>query len=349
MSFNDMISTGFGGIARGETSFRLSSMILDNTKRSESRFVREASAFLINPIRGFNRIVTGDATEVKGNPSDPYDWRPSYQLNLRGGARMIGEGESISENTNTYGFVEASIAYGDPRELEQRRPFDRFDAIGQFDFGDKSHIGRLLIRGDIISKPVWGNSSLALQQDFDYINNEAYEYGGQNFGAGLISFFDVSENLDLVTRAQAYWTVLGAVNSNLSFLADVANQERIREYDYGPGVGGAAELHLLRKNRPFVTARYRYTFIDVSNGSVYNNDIKDIGLNATHDVHQSQLRFDIPVSSRMSAGVDGLIFYRKSKYDVSGSGLPPSVPQGPRTVSQRNPELRAFIGYRWWK
>ncbi len=33
MSFNDMISTGIGGIARGEVSYRISSLILDNTKR----------------------------------------------------------------------------------------------------------------------------------------------------------------------------------------------------------------------------------------------------------------------------------------------------------------------------
>ena len=31
---------------------------------------------------------------------------------------------------------------------------------------------------------------------------------------------------------------MGAVNADYSWLADVADQERIREYDYGPGVGG---------------------------------------------------------------------------------------------------------------
>ena len=37
MSFNDMISTGFGGIARGEIAHRISSLILDNTKRGKGR------------------------------------------------------------------------------------------------------------------------------------------------------------------------------------------------------------------------------------------------------------------------------------------------------------------------
>jgi len=68
MSFNDMVSTGIGGIARGEMSYRVSSLILDNTRRGKGRWGREAAALLFDPIRGFNRLVTGDASEVKGNP-----------------------------------------------------------------------------------------------------------------------------------------------------------------------------------------------------------------------------------------------------------------------------------------
>ena len=79
------------------------------------------------------------------------------------------------------------------------------------------------------------------------------------------------------------------MNSDYSQLADVANQERYREYDYGPGVGGAVELYLQRKNLPLVTARYRYSYINVSNGSIYNGQTcerRDVGLDSTHDVHQ---------------------------------------------------------------
>ena len=154
MSYNDMISTGFGGIARGEIAHRISSLILDNTKRGKGRFGQEAAALLFDPIRGFNRAVSGDWSEVKGNPVNPYDWRPTFQLFLRAGGRVIGQGESISENTNKYGFFEAAISYGDPWDPEHHRPYDRFDALTQSNFGDKTRVGRLLIRGDIVSKLV---------------------------------------------------------------------------------------------------------------------------------------------------------------------------------------------------
>jgi hypothetical protein len=343
MSFNDMISTGFGGIARGELAHRVSSLILDNTKTGKGRFGREAAAFLANPVRGFNRILSGDASEVKGNPTHPYDWRPTFQLLIRGGARVIGEGESISENTNTYGFLEWVLNYGDAWDPDNRRPYDRFDVAAQSNFGDKTRLGRLLIRGDIWSKLLSERHSFAVQQDFDYIDNEAYEYGGQSFGPSLMSNFELSSTMRLMSRVQAYFILLGAVNSDLSFLADVANQERIREYDYGPGAGASVELLLMRKNWPLLVARYRGSYIDVSNGSIYNNDTKDIGLSATHGVQQAQLKLEIPISQSWGVGADASMFFRRSHYDFDGSGVPPEIGTGRRTITQRNPEARVFV------
>ena len=345
MSINDMISTGFGGIARGEVAHRISSLILDNTSRGKGRVGREAAALLLDPIRGFNRLVSGDASEVKGNPVHPYDYRPDFQLFLRAGGRAIGEGESISENTNTYGFFEVALSYGDAWDPDNRRPYDRFDVISQSNFGDKTRVGRLLIRGDIWSKLVAKNHSLAFEQDFDYIDNEAFEYGGQSFGPALLSRFVLSDKYALTTRAQVFFILLGAVNSNLSFLADVADQERIREYDYGPGAGVSAEAYLTRKNVPVLVARYRGSYIDVSNGSIYNNDTADIGLNATHGVQQLQLKLEIPVGKGLSIGADGSMFFRRSHYDFDGSGVPPEIGEGRRTITQRNPEARVFLAW----
>jgi hypothetical protein len=345
MSFNDMISTGIGGIARGEVMHRISSLILDNTKRGKHRFGREAAALLMNPIRGFNRAVTGDWSEVKGNPVDPYQWRPTFHLDIRAGARVIGEGESISENTNSYGFLEWALAYGDAWDPDNRRPYDRFDVIAQSNFGDKTRLGRLLIRGDLLSKLVAKNHSLALQQDFDYIDNEAYEYGGQSLGPALLSRFELSPTTELWARTQAYFIVLGAVNSELSLLADVANQERIREYDYGPGVGGSVELYLMRKYRPLLVGRYRYSHISVSNGSIYNKGT-GAGLDSNHNVHQLGFKLEIPITKRLAAGVDTSIFFRRSHYDFTGSDLPPLIGEpGRRTITQRNPEVRAFLAW----
>jgi hypothetical protein len=232
---------------------------------------------------------------VKGNPVHPYDYRPDFQLFLRAGGRVIGQGESISENTNKYGFFEVALSYGDAWDPDNRRPYDRFDIISQSNFGDKTRVGRLLIRGDIFSKLLSKNHSLAFQQDFDYIDNEAYEYGGQSFGPALLSHFELSQKYTLITRAQAFFILLGAVNSNLSFLADVREpgaDPRVRLRPGAPALGRV--LPDCARTSRCSSRRYRGSYIDVSNGSVYNNDTADIGLNSTHGIQQLQLKLEIP-------------------------------------------------------
>jgi hypothetical protein len=288
---------------------------------------------------------------VKGNPVDRWDWRPDFQLAVRTGARLMGEGESITENTNTYGFLEVALSYGNPWDGERHRPYDRFDLQSQSNFGDKTRQGRLLIRGDLFTKPLGDGTrhSLALQQDFDYIDNEAYEYGGQSLGPALLSRFRPSSKLTLYTRLQAYAILLGAVNSDYSSLAEVANQERYREYDYGPGLGGAVEAYLQRKNVPLVTARYRYSYISVSNGSIYNGETESgaqVGLESTHDIHQVNLKIEIPIARSLSIGADGSVFFRRSRYDVTND-TPEFGEAGRRTITQRNPEARLFLAWNY--
>jgi len=152
-------------------------------------------------------------------------------------------------------------------------------------------------------------------------------------------------NLD-PNRLQAYGILLGAVNSDYSQLADVANQERIREYDYGPGFGGAAELYLQRKNLPLVTARYRFSRINVSNGSIYNGTYEgyNVGLDSDHDVHQTNLKLEIPISRSLTVGADGSIFFRRSRYNVTVE-TPEFGPPRRQTITQRNPEARLFLAW----
>jgi hypothetical protein len=292
--------------------------------------------------------VTGDAGEVQGNPENPYDAHPSYlDVIFRVGGRAMGEGESITTNTNYYGFAEVTVNFGSPWENERRQPFDHFDLVAGMNFGDKTRIGKLLIRGDLYSKPIGEEKkhTFAFIQDFDYIDNEAYEFGAQSLGAALQSRFNPAPSLQLLSYAQVYGILLGAVNSDYAFLADVANQERYREYDYGPGVGASWDLILARKGAPLANLRYRFNYISVSNGSVYSGDLK--GLSAEHNLHQIQAKLDVPVAGRMAIGVDGSIFFRQSHYDVTGVNLPPGIVAGRYTVNQRNPEARVYLAWHW--
>jgi hypothetical protein len=340
MSFNDMVSTGIGGMALGELQYRMASQLLDNRAKGKGRFFRETGALFIDPVRGFNRLVSGRAKNAHDNPAEAVDWRGDearYYVSF--GARTIGEGESISENTKTYGYVGLEHAFGSPWDNERRRPFDSFNLGAQLSFQEKNPLTIARIRGDLASwalgegKDGRPNHAFAIVQHFDYHNNEAYEFGQQGFGVSLFSRFRLSEKWGLRTRVDALGSILAAVNADYSFLAEVGDRERFREY--GPGLGAAAEATLLGSGRPYLSLFYRLQWIDVSNGSVWNKDDERglTGSDASHVVQAAGLRGFVPVKGRVGLGADGFVFLRKSTYDATFL----------EDQDQRNPEVRVYL------
>jgi hypothetical protein len=339
MSWNDMVSTGLGGIARGEIAHRVGAALVDNTASGRDRLWREAAAFVVNPVGEFNRLVSGRATRIFENPPNRNDWRPRH-LNLQtaAGARVIGERASITENANAYGFLELDLRYGDAF-ANTRRPFDRFDATIQLNLGDKTRLGRMVIRGDLWSKALGDTIDprhvLAIVQDFDYIDNEAYVYGGQGFGLALFSRRGVRQ-ATLRSRAVGYVVAGAAVNAEYSFLAQIPNPRQQRDYDYGAGTGAALELLLTGPTRLTGSFSYRYTLIAVRNGSLYNPPEGPAGSSANHHVHRATLMLTVPVRARMWLGGEFGLFYRDSRY---------SAPEL-EDAKQRNPEARVFLAFR---
>ena len=115
------------------------------------------------------------------------DWRPPGGGSfLALGARTIGRGESISENTKTTGYFEFSHAYGNAFDNERNKPYDSFDMTIQFNFGDKVPLGQAQVVGTLYKKALGDDAHpdhvFEIAQHFDYMNNEDYEFGGQSFG-----------------------------------------------------------------------------------------------------------------------------------------------------------------------
>ena len=65
-------------------------------------------------------------------------------------------------------------------------------------------------------------------QDFDYVDNEAYEFGGQSLGAALQSRFNVGSSLQLLSYAQLYGILLGLMavdaSQNLSDMITIVDR-----------------------------------------------------------------------------------------------------------------------------
>jgi hypothetical protein len=293
-------------------------LILDNRQGGSGRIWREVGAFLVDPVRGFNRFLSGQASRVEGNPSSPYDWRaPHYLASLDAGARITGKGESISDSTQTQAIIDLYINHGSPWDNERRKPFDHFDVGLQFNGDDKVPLGRLQIRGDLISKPFGGKTgrkhAIAFTQYFDYINNNAFEFGGQSFSGTLFSRFRPSAKWGIETRADLLVAILAAVNTEYSYVVQTPEQERLREYDYGPGGGLSLEATGLHSGRALLSVGYRAQVIHVKNGSIWV-PAGNPGSDADHYLQSAFAKLNIPLKGAMSLGLDGAVYSRQSEF-----------------------------------
>lgn len=316
-SYNDMINTHVGGIAFGEVMFRLSSMVLDNTATGSNRAWRELGALAISPTRGFNRMFTGEAFKVHANPPDRI---PSvHQFGFDVGVRTLGE-DRLWSSSQTRMFIGVEGQYGD-RFRDLARPFDNFAFGLRLNLkSDPKNLGRILMHGVLGGRSLGDTAThqhiIAAYQDLDYIDNDAYTYGGQSFGVGYQSRFATSSQTALRTALFVNGILLGATKS------DYANVSG-RDYDYGPGMGFKFVASMSRNGREVFSLAHESYYIH----SVSGNDMDSY-------VNFSTVRVLAPAKDWFTIGVDYTLYHAERHY-----ALYPDV-------TTRNPELHAYLAWR---
>lgn len=240
---NDWFNTGLGGITIGETLNKLSSLILDNTATGANRTWREIGATLVNPVRGFDRLVDGKMNDVSANPAD---WRPSrIQATFDLGGRVQATGESGEDPVGSASAM-LWLWYGDQVTDVTAKPFSAIRANLELASNNKdatsgSTLNALNIRGNLGG---WGlgdsdepSHRFGAFMRYEYFNGRAFEFGGQGFNAGLVSRFGggAPNKFYLDLEVLADFMPIAAVRS------DYYETEEGRDYDYGLGLGGWLE------------------------------------------------------------------------------------------------------------
>jgi hypothetical protein len=324
MSVNDWYNTALGGAAVGEMMYRTSSMVLDNTATGSERAWREVGAFLMNPTRGFSRLVTGNATRVYANPENPVDRIPnrlenvlSYGMRRATSERRAGE-IYANDGREAHPFFDLQLISGSPYDLDRQKPFDFFTFATQINFRQEVGLGKLQIRGNLWHKTTSerenGISKLMLVQEFDYENNSAFEFGGQSLSFMFLKRTERSARTSFTWNAAGTWMIMGGVNSEFASLADIEGiRERLREYDFGTGLGASAGFSFLRDGYRWIEGSYRVQHLSTLNGSNLN------GQDANHLIQFVKLRATVPLGfRRFGAGAEYELFLRDSFFSFEG-------------------------------
>ena len=268
---NDFFNTSLGGITLGEMMFRFSSLTLDNRATGGNRVVREIGATLINPVRGFNRIVRGDVGRISETPPE---WRPSkLQAALDVGYRRFSTtGDVTDPSALDQAFVQFNVLFGDQLTDLHKAPFSAFQLTGALATRSETRgaIADLRVRGNLGATSMGHDSTrfqLASHMTYDYISNPVIDFGGQGFTGGVIMQSDRAKSVIMHGEATARFMPIAAIRSDYFVTAEG------RDYDYGVGLGGQLEGALIFKGKGSARLSGSYLFLPVISGFSGNHHL----------------------------------------------------------------------------
>jgi hypothetical protein len=291
---------------------RLAARVRDGDPGGGGRFWREFGGFAIDPAGSFTRLLDGDMFGPPP-PQDPTLFYSKVGVTGTFGARTTYEGH-IPDNDTTSWYANFRFDHGEPFQRRYERPFDVFTARVQLNGKEATKIGLVSVAGLLARKPLASGRRaehmLGAAQHYDYVNNRAFELGGQSLGAHLYSRFGAAESRYRVeTNLAALGILLAATKS------DYVNQTG-RSYDYGPGYGAAFSGALMRDDWDILRLSHVSFVIHSVNGN-----------RADHHLSLSSLGLSLPLTDWCVLDADYSLYLAEREYR--------DFPD----VSQRSPEL----------
>ena len=247
-STNDIIATPIGGAAIGEVLYRTSDLILDDRSTGGARLGREVAAFVVDPMRGLNRIFTGAAWRKRATSGRNFGIPPiSVEVSL--GARYLTLWDN-DDGRAAGAAAEIDIEYGDRYADVSMTPYDYFTFLIEVQ-GIKSQpvLSRAEITGRLMSKEVADFKGLkvnvGMYQHFDFFDSDTIrpERGGSNLfpcavpyklgtpasaGAGAMLRFTPTKRMSLDGYLHANGIILAGILTD--FYRDYH-----RNYNWGSG------------------------------------------------------------------------------------------------------------------
>ena len=177
-SLNDFVATTIGGVGFGEMLFRLSDVIIDDRTTHGDRIAREIGVFVLTPMRGLTRLVTGNAfrhREVRGNQ---FPEIPS-ETTFSGGYRVLEERTQDKIDIGNMMAFDMTFRYGTPFQSKTNQPYDYFTFNLSCNFSrEQPLIGRFSLLGKISAREIEFRSlkhglSVGLFQHFNFYQVDA--------------------------------------------------------------------------------------------------------------------------------------------------------------------------------
>ncbi len=294
-SYNDLINTTLSGIMLGEITYRVSDIIIDESTVGFERVIRELTASIINPAKGFNRLIQGKlwrhGKKIKNH---------KFTLQLSLGLNSLFIKNSISKNY-LYSLTTFDIDYGNKFKLSQhKKPFDYIRIHGEMSFTNGDNIFGISASGVLWDKkfPIFNakNNIIAFYKEFDYLENYIYKFSATS-ATSEITNISVLGNNTLLQSSFGFSTVfVGGSNS-------IYSSEVGKNYNLGPGLGMRVILNLKLTEKIAVNFKYRQFWFHILNG-----------LSGDEFIGFHKLGINYMLSKNNSIGTDIIFYERHGSY-----------------------------------
>ncbi len=242
-AINDLLATTFGGIALGEMTYRLSDLVLDDSKRGFGRFAREFLGTILCPVKGLNRMLSGDMWKVKHRYYKYHDYeRIPVKFSIGLGARYLADNNQLFKGEyNPY--LDFRLQYGDAFNGENK-PYDYFTARASVSLlNNQPLINQINVLGKLWGKTFATDTGMdvlyGIFQHFNYHDSEEV-FDGSNripykisetasFGPGVIyKFPQINKMVNFEQRFFLSGILLGGSLTDYYHVID-------RNYNMGSG------------------------------------------------------------------------------------------------------------------
>lgn len=258
-STNDIVNTPVSGIILGEISYRITDLILDDSKSGMDRILRESSSFILNPMRGFNRLIHGELWQIGSSPT-----RPDYAMWLSVGGNNVFRNRTLTRN-HSYGLASFDIEYGDLLATSSHEdPFDYFSVHAEYSFSKTDNILGILASGVLWDGKVKlfdkNSSVLGIYKEFHLLNNLVYHLTATSVASGLTNIVSLSPTTTLQSSFSFAAILMGGVNSQHAELFG-------KQYNIGPGASATLELLLNIGGFGNIHLNYKRYWLHTLNGA----------------------------------------------------------------------------------
>ncbi len=313
-STNDLITTTLGGVSAGETSYRLSDLVFDNTATGFRRFLHELAGLAVSPGRVLHRLTTGEAWRVA--PNTGFE-RPGWlDFELAGGWIHVDSTRDSDPAVLHYRAVlPMALDYGDLFERDLGKPFSTFHLGAEFTVG-KAVVSLVQTEGLLAGRRLDGSGPartvVGASFVYDYLDVDL-SFSQQAAGFGVWSRIPLAGRWDVLPRAE----LLG------SFAAVQTSEDPAatthRNYDYGIGGGLRAGARLRRSGRDVARLALDHLFLSTVNGPTRWNEVtiargsawwplwRDFSLGAEYTYHRHRNVFPEETQIRTSRQVRVLV------------------------------------------